>query len=331
MDRNVEKGKFDSDYQIETLSLSVMDTIDLTDQWTLSLGIRLDDFDYTNTVVTGATRVMTDYAYDDALWNYQAGLMYKINEQGNVYFNYSTSSEINGGESDLGANCGYGGLCGADATQVGDSKPETVENLELGTKWNVLNEKLLFTAAAFRITKDDVMESVGNAYASIGTLNTGRNRVEGIELSLTGNLTEQLSMQFGVATMESEVLESFDQTTEGRVLSNFANDSLFLQVRYELTPAFAFGGTARYSSEMYTGQPDSAAGWNKTMDDYSYEVPAYTVYDLFASYDINKKTNLMLNVGNVLDTDYYLAGYRSGSFTYKGDERSIKLTLSYDF
>jgi catecholate siderophore receptor len=102
-------------------------------------------------------------------------------------------------------------------------------------------------------------------------------------------------------------------------------------VRYELTPAFAFGGTARYSSEMYTGQPDSAAGWNKTMDDYSYEVPAYTVYDLFASYDINKKTNLMLNVGNVLDTDYYLAGYRSGSFTYKGDERSIKLTLSYDF
>lgn len=36
-----------------------------------------------------------------------------------------TATNINGGESDLGASCGYGGLCG---------DPELVENNEFGTK-----------------------------------------------------------------------------------------------------------------------------------------------------------------------------------------------------
>lgn len=332
MGRRIDKGKFDSDYQVETLSLYTMDTIDLTDKWMLSLGVRLDDLDYSNTVATGAQlNNFTDYGYSDKLWNYQGGLTYKINQQGNVYFNYSTSKDVNGGESDLGANCGYGGICGSDNKQVGNSKPESVENMELGTKWNILDEKLLLTAAAFRVTKDDVMESVGNAYSTLGTLNTGKNRVDGYEVSVTGNLTPDLSLQLGAATMESGVLKSFQEETEGRVLSNFADDSLFLQLRYQATQAFAFGGTARYSSEMYTGQPDSAAGWNATLNEYAYEVPAYTVYDLFASYQLSKQASLMLNIGNVMDTDYYLAGYRSGAFTYKGDERSAKLTLTYDF
>ena len=38
-----------------------------------------------------------------------------------------------------------------------------------------------------------------------------------------------------------------------------------------------------------------------------------------------------MNVGNVLNADYYLAGYRSGSFLYKGDAINARLTLNYDF
>ena len=39
----------------------------------------------------------------------------------------------------------------------------------------------------------------------------------------------------------------------------------------------------------------------------------------------------VLNVGNVTDEDYYLAGYRSGSFVYLGDARNAKLALTYSF
>src|SRR5690606_24840261 len=208
-----------------------------TDQWSVFFGVRMDSFDYDNAVVSvdrdTGERSVTDYSYSDELFNGHLGVVYQITEQGNVYATYSTAANINGGESDLGGNCGYGGLCG-DPDQVTESKPEMTENIEVGTKWNIMNEKLLATAALFQITKDDVMESVSeDDYATLGTLNTGKNRVRGVELSMAGNLTEKLSTQFGVTAMESEVLDSVDSESEGRTLSNFAEESLYLQLRYQ--------------------------------------------------------------------------------------------------
>jgi len=185
----------------------------------------------------------------------------------------------------------------------------------------------LATLAIFRINKDDVME--GEGYDTVGTLNSGENRVQGVEASLVGNITAKLSTQLGVAMMESKVLDSYNPENIGRALSNFADDSAFLQLRYQLLDQFAFGGTATYKSEMYAGQPDSAAGWDNDINDYSYTVPSYTVFDVFAVYDVTDNLNARLNVTNVTDKDYYLAAYRSGSFTYIGDARRAVLTLTY--
>ena len=55
------------------------------------------------------------------------------------------------------------------------------------------------------------------------------------------------------------------------------------------------------------------------------------MYDIFASYDINKKLKASLNISNITDEDYYLAGYRNGGFTYIGDARNAQLTLAYEF
>lgn len=132
MDRGIVRGAYDADYAIDTLSLYVLDTVDLGERWHLSIGLRRDDFDYRNRLRSNAG-VETVYAYSDALWNGNAGLVYDLNEVANVYVSYATASDINGGESDVGGSCGYGGLCGT-ADQVVLSKPETVENIELGTK-----------------------------------------------------------------------------------------------------------------------------------------------------------------------------------------------------
>jgi catecholate siderophore receptor len=329
MGRSIEKGTQDSDYSIDTVSVSLMDTVDINEFWSVFAGVRADSFDYDNVVTSGG--VDTAYDYSDTLWNGHVGVVYNINEDANVYLTYSTSSNINGGESDLGGNCGYGGICG-DPQQVTDSKPEDTENFELGTKWNVFNDKLLLTAAIFQITKDDVMESIGDDdYASLGTLNTGKNRVKGAEFSVVGNITEDLSTQFGVTFMDAEVLESFDTDSVGRTLSNFADNSAFWQLRYQASDAFSFGGTMTYSSEMYAGQPDSGAGFNTEINDYSYKVPSYTSFDVFATYAFSEQLNLRLNVANVTDKDYYLAAYRSGAFTYIGAARNAKLTLTYEF
>ena len=178
------------------------------------------------------------------------------------------------------------------------------------------------TASVFQITKDDVME--GTDYDTEGTYNTGKNRVQGVELSAVGNITEQLSTQFGVSVMDSEILESIDPEAEGGRLANFADQSAFLQLRYQLTDKFAFGGIANYSSEVHGGQPDSAA----SEDTY---VPSYTVFDAFATYAFTKQLNARLNISNITDENYYLTAYRSGSFAYIGDARSAQLTVAYEF
>ncbi|MGB5444593.1 MAG: TonB-dependent receptor, partial [Psychromonas sp.] len=238
--------------------------------------------------------------------------------------NWSTSSNINGGEADSASNCGYGGICTDEDGNYQNAKPEQSRNLELGTKWNLFNEKLLLTTALFQITKDDVIEGGNDSYASGGSMNTGKNRVEGVEFGLSGNLTDKLSGQFGIAWMDSETLQSYDQDNVGKPKANFADQSANLQLRYQLLPQFALGGNMTYSSKIYGGQPDAAAS-----EDIS--LPSYTVYDLFASYQFSEELELRGNIQNLTDKDYYTAVYRGGDIVYIGDARSANLTLNYKF
>ncbi len=334
MNRRIEKGDWDIDWNVKTTSLSVMDTVDLSPKWTAFGGLRYDRYDFDTTTRNVRTQLETDYKYSDELWNGHLGITYKFRPDANVYLSYATSSDINGGESDVGSSCGYGGVCVDAINQVGiaDSKPEKTKSFELGTKWNVLGEKLLATAALFHITKSDVMEQAPNStgYESSGALNTGKHRVRGIEFGLSGMLAPRLNVQGGLTLMKSRILDSNNPARKGKMLSNFAEKSAFLQLRYQPSDQFAFGAVAKYEGTRYAGQPDTAPSFNAA-GRYTQPIPSYTVFDLFASYRINRHADLRLNVGNLTDKDYYLAAYQSGSFLYKGDARNLRLTLNYDF
>lgn len=324
MQKDISKGDWDSDWNIKTVALSAMDTVDLTDKWTAFGGVRYDYYDYKMLAFGRGSTEATEYANTDGIWNGHVGASYKINPKANVYASFSTATNINGGESDVGSNCGYGGICSADgATDLG--KPEQTISMELGTKWRLSNDKLLASASVFSISKDDVMEVARDFdYTTTGNLNTGKNEVTGIEFGLAGNITSKLSVQLGLTMMNAEITESISEDNVGKTLANFADNSASVHMRYQATPKFAFGGTATYESERFTGQPDSAA--NEEMP-----VPEYTILDAFASYNVNRDLSVRLNIGNVLNEEYYLAAYRSGSFTYIGDKRNTQLTLEYSF
>lgn len=318
------------DWRVKTLALSAMDTVDLTDKWTLFGGLRADHYKLTmdtfsNTGATAGTQT-GDYGFNDTLINGHLGVSYKINPMGMVYASYGTSQDINGGEPDTGTSSGYGGLVIHNGSAAG-AKPETSQNIELGTKWNLLDDKLLATAAVFQTVKDDVME--GAEYDTVGTFNTGKNRVRGIELGLTGNLTRDFQVQAGIAIMKSRILRSAVASNVGHPLSNFADRSATLQGKYQLTPNLSLGAVARYESSRCGGQPDTGA--DMTDGQCNNPVPSFSKYDLFASYRINKQADLRLNVLNVTDKEYYTAVYRSGAFLYKGDGRAVRLTLNLDF
>ena len=328
MQREISRGDKDSQSDIETLSWYAMNSLSLSDSLELFVGFRWDSFDYNNNVVSRGEEAL--FSYSDDLYNGHVGLVYDVADNGNVYLTYSTATNINGGESDLGANCGYGGLCG-DPDQVGLSDPEQVENIELGTKWELFDERLLATAALFQITKSDVMESVGDAYSTLGTLNTGKNRVKGVEVSLSGAITDALSVQLSATKMDAEVLASINSDTVGLTLSNFADESLYAQLRYELNDSFAFGASATYQSDMFGGQPDTAADYSATTGQYSIVVPSYTVIDVFANYYYSEELNFRLNIGNVTDKEYWTAAYRSGAFMYLGEAQSVRASVTYKF
>jgi len=324
---------YNNNNEIKTISAYLMDTITLSDDWEVFTGVRYDHFDYS--LVTPSD----SYDYGDGLWNGHFGVVFSPWQHGNVYASWSTSSNINGGEADAGTNCGYGGLC-TDSSGNYNAEPENSENLELGTKWNLFDNNLLLTAALFQTTKDNVIEGGVDSYSSGGSLNTGKNRVRGIELGLAGNITPKLSGQMGLALMNSETLESYFDGTKavtgrfgtsypdyiGRPKANFAKRSVSAQLKYELTPKFNFGGNMTYSSGMLGGQPDQGSASDTTV-----RTPSYTVFDLFASYQVTEQLGIRANIQNVTDKDYYTAIYRGGDIIYIGDARSANVNVTYKF
>ncbi len=330
---------------ISTISGYLMDTVDLAPALTLFAGVRLDHYDFELDTLNGATGVNTaSYRYTDALWNGHLGLTYKVGGGGMFYASVATAADINGGEPDSGTSAGYGGLVLFNGGAA-PARPERSWNFEIGTKWNILGEKLLLTAAVFQAIKSDVMEGVAQppvgsipvGYDPAGTLNTGKNRVQGFEFSIAGNITDRWSVQGGFTAMNAKILESFTPANVGKTLTNFANTQAEFMTRYQVTDKFAIGAAVKYKSRRYGGQPDTAAVFTPataTGTDafaYSQPVPAYAVADLSVEYKFTNNIDLRLNVNNLFDKDYYLAVYRAGFFLYKGDARQIVATLNVNF
>jgi len=309
---------------LNTLSAYFMDTVTLSQDWEVHGGIRYDYFEYDADYFARNATEATEVDFEDGFFNGHLGVVFSPWEHGNIYATWSTSSNINGGEADAVSSCGYGGICVDSDGNYANAEPEQSTNLELGTKWNIMDHKLLLTGALFQVTKDDVIEGGSDSYATGGSLNTGKNQVYGVEFGLSGNLTDKVSIQAGVAIMKSEVLESYDPDNIGLPKANFAERSANIQAKYQFTPAFAFGAVATYSSGMIGGQPDAGT-------DSDNKTPSYTVYDLFATYQVNKNFDLQANVQNIADKEYYTALYRSGGIVYLGAGRSASVTAKYKF
>ena len=335
-------------WQVETISGSVMDTVDITPRLTLFLGGRIDHFSYRLSSWDGTSGAAAAFAgsnnnvatYSDTLWNGHAGITYKFGKAV-VYFTAASAADINGGESDTGTSAGYGGLVLFNGDAAG-SEPERSLNLELGTKLNLLEERLLLTASLFQITKSGIME--GADYTTTGTFNTGKIRVRGFEAEVAGNITDDWSVQGGITVMKARVLESANVGLSaaqlalgasyiGKTGATFADFQASFQTRYQITGRFAMGAAIKHKGRMFGGQPDTGAAFTQTTTGFSYNqpVPGHTVGDLFAEYRFSNRIDLRVNVNNVTNTEYYTAVYRSGTFLYKGDARQIVGTLNVKF
>ena len=311
-------------YDIETKSKSIylLDSIELHPQWIVDLGVRWDDYKTQqiltygrfNNAVTGAnntpiTAVPGDQLTlenEDDFINYQAGLVFKPRENGSIYISYATSSNpvgIDGGD-------------GSESITVAieNLKPEKVRTMELGTKWDILEDKLNLTAAIFRTEKTNTRSTDADGT----TRNIGETRVDGIELGINGNVTDKWAISAGYTYLDSEIVDDGTATNDGNQVQNVPENSATLWTTYQVMPQLTLGAGAVAMDKVYG---------NATNTKF---VPGYVRYDAMARYQVNSNVDLQLNVNNLSDTRYFTKAY-SSHYATEAEGLSAVLGLHFKY
>ena len=140
-----------TDTDANTRAIYLFDTLELSEQWLVNMGLRYDHFDtdYKTYNAAGTTTSKGDDTSEFVTG--QFGIVYKPAENGSIYASYATSATPPGnyvGEGQEG-NSLAGTPDRAGNQLKSDMEPETTKNYEIGTKWDLLNDRLSLTADIF--------------------------------------------------------------------------------------------------------------------------------------------------------------------------------------
>jgi len=317
----------------KTQSIYVLDNITITPQWLLDLGVRWDKFEtdmkYNKDSGSGATLIKagTKYSSSNDFFNYQAGLTFKPVENGAIYISYATSANpvgVDAGDGSEGISVPGRNTTDEQSRAINNLKPEEVKTYELGTKWDVLNEKLNLTAAIFRTEKENTRALDTDGF----TRNIGKTRVDGIELGVNGNITEKWAVSAGYTYLDSEIVDAgfvkdtsgkyVPSPTNGNQIQNVAKNSATLWTTYQVLPALTLGAGAVAMDKVYGDAANTK--W----------VPGYVRYDAMARYNVDKNVDLQLNVNNLSDKRYFTKAY-SSHYATEAEGRSAVLSINFKY
>lgn len=307
-----------TDTSSKTRAIYVFDTLELSPQWQVNAGLRYDHFetDYRTYTAAGVTTAKSEDTSEFVTG--QLGLVWKPAENGSVYVSYATSATPPG--SLVGEGMEGNPLGGAPDRSgnllTSDLEPEETTNYEIGTKWDLFDQRLSLTAALFRTEKDNTRVQT-NTYAYE---NAGKTRVDGLELSASGKLTEQWQVFAGYSYLEARVVDNgpLGAANNGNQMPNTPNNSASLWTTYNLTPKLTIGGGAFYVDDVFGNLA------NTTM------VDSYVRLDAMASYKINKHFDVQLNVQNLADKTYYDKAF-STHFANQAAGRTALLSTNFHF
>lgn len=330
-----------TDTSVNNGAVYAFDTIKFGDKWILSGGLRYERNRTTATTFTRSPNpsitsnpaaVPGDFALvlnnplstDNKLLSYRLGLAYKPVEKGTVYVAFGNSKlpSTSSGNT-LGA-------CTSTATSnTCDVKPETAVAYEVGSKWDLLDDRLAVAAALFR--NDRTNYKVPSTVSGVVEQQLdGQARVDGLDISVAGQITKEWSISAGYTHLRSEVLQSVSDEAvaagapdaqKGHALANVPGDAATLWTSYEWATGLQLGYGLNYSSTVY----QTATTSNK--------LPGYTVQNALVGYKISKDLNFALNVNNLTNRVYYtqLRGTQASGWVNPGTGRNAVLSANYNF
>lgn len=304
-----------SSTKTNTIGLSAFDSINLTSRLIVNMGVRWDSYTTKGITVSAsqAQGVWTTTGVTDVpertwdFFNYQIGGVFKPTEDTSIYASFSTSSTpptISSGDQNGAGGTGSGSL----STTV--LEPEDTESYEIGAKANLFSDRLALSAAAFHLTRKNAAVLAGPGptdFAQVGEI-----EVEGVELGISGNITDKWQVFGGYTYQTSELVKGavtfpvvggppVASPLEGLELANTPKHNVSLFTTYRLLPKLALGGGVYYVSRSNGGNQGGAGGGANGI-----YAPAYTRIDAFASYDLTDRATLQLNVQNAADEQYIL-------------------------
>ena len=315
-----------------TVAVYAFDTAHLTDRWLLTGGVRLDHYNTSFNSIqacgtgrgapacTGGAAIGTlvsaaDLSTSGNALSLKLGTVYKLTPDSSLYVNYANAQMPPG-------SANFQLSTSARAANNPNYDPQKTKTVEAGAKWDALDGRLGLAAAVYRT---EVLNGIVQDPVSLQYYQTGKQRVQGLELSAVGNITPEWQVNAGWSLMDTRV-------TSGQSVGNDPNDyqlnytprtAFTSWTSYRVTPKLTLAGGPRYTSMLQRGK-DGAVGTPQYAD-------SYWVVDAMASYQVTKEFSLQLNVYNLFDKEYVAAINKSGYRYTPGMPRTVRLTAAVKF
>ncbi|MCJ8142413.1 TonB-dependent siderophore receptor [Ancylobacter sp. A5.8] len=294
----------------------ISDRVWFTEQLSLLAGTRYDSYssDYSYWSTTGGGQMVNTDATTD-FWSPKVSVIWEPTQSQTYYVSWAKSFTP------------QGGFPTNDVTPINgaqpDLDPEDNETWEAGAKISLLGGKLGLTGAVFQVDKSNTF------YVDPVTgddLATGESqRVRGIELGITGMITDYWSVQAGYAYYKGEIT--------GATTANFANigndipflspNNFTLWTTFELNKIWTtipgkllVGGGVTYADEYYTSSANTAI------------IPETFSLDALVSYQW-ENYRLAVNAYNLTDELNYASAWGNRAVVAPG--RYVTLTLGATF
>jgi catecholate siderophore receptor len=268
----------------------VIDTLHLGPLFDLTGGVRYDRFaaHYRPSALMAGVPAsqLVPLDHTDHVWSPRASLVFKPTDHQRYYFSYGTSFDPSAEALSLNV-------------RTANLAPVIAKSFEFGAKLDWLNGKLSTTAALFRTQIDNAQITDPDHPTQI--VLAGNERVNGLELGVTGRLTAKWEITAGYTFLDGKTIASSVAANVGKQLANTARNAVNLWTEYEFSDHFELGIGGNYVGKRYADFAQSAV------------LPSYVLVDAMAAWTIDRQLTLRVNVNNLFDKLAWQNSYYSNA------------------
>lgn len=284
----------------------LQDQMALSKKVNLLIGVRFDKFeqDITNNF-SGNT-----VSQSKSEVNPRIGISYQVDDGVTLYSNYAEGFRPNSG-ADANSNA---------------FEAEKSESIEAGVKWSLFDDVLSGTVALFKTEKSNILTA--DPINSGFSVALGKAESSGIELDSRFNLTENTVLDIGYTYIDAHTVN--DMTNPDWGVSIAANSQLINVPKHTLNMSLIhYAKVADTPLQLGAHVLSVSDRLGETIDP-DYELPSYTIVNLFGTLNINDNITLQANIENLFDEEYFANSY-SALWTMPGQPRRINASISYNF